>query len=432
MSQEYPHSVWYDQSLPAAPASPAPKKHTGMKVTMIVVFVLLLIVASVYAFADRRIFPAVDVEWEWETPNRSGSGGTPDGAPDDFRAFFDEYYRAWSVDDKTSASKMERVAGDPGLTLRLVSARDREELSLQELYRTRVDSIVGIRAYYDDSEGYGWGCCIVMTEDGYLVTNQHIVADAVSATVILPDGSEHEALLIGEDRETDLAVLKIDAGGLSPAEFGDSGELVVGDRVAAIGNPLGDSLSGTMTDGIVSAINRDIDMDGRSMTLLQTNTAINEGSSGGALFNMYGQVVGVTFMKFSNKYSDVTIEGLSFAIPSSTVKTVTDALIARGEVTGRPRLGITLGSIPAEAEEQYELPEGLYVVSIEKNSDAAGKNIRVGDIVTHVNGQPVSSIGDVLAVRDTLSVGSSMVLTLWRDGESFDVTVILREQNEFY
>jgi serine protease Do len=215
-----------------------------------------------------------------------------------------------------------------------------------------------------------------------------------------------------------------------PAEFGDSDALRVGDRVAAIGNPLGEELRGTMTDGIVSAINRGIEYDGHTLTLIQTNAALNEGNSGGSLINMYGQVVGITNMKMSSSFS--SIEGLGFAIPTQSMKDVVDALIADGRVIGRPALGITVGSVPKEAADYYTMPEGVYIESVSEKSDAYTKGIRHGDIITAVNGTAITAADEINEIKNTLSVGDSMTLTIYRDGESHDVTVVLMDAGDVY
>jgi serine protease Do len=249
--------------------------------------------------------------------------------------------------------------------------------------------------------------------------------------IILPDDTEYPALLVGEDAQMDLAVLKIDADGLHPAVFGDSRELSVGDSVVAIGNPLTDSLSGTMTNGIISAIDRSVSLNNHPMTLLQTNAALNEGNSGGPLFNMYGQVIGVTNLKMANPYSEVSVEGLGFAIPSLTVKAVTDQLIASG-VYVRPGIGITVGAIAAEDAEHYDLPDGLYISSVSPTSDAAAKGVLAGDILTHVNGIAVRRTDDVLAIRDAMQIGDTMTLTIYRDGETFDIEIELFDLSKLY
>ncbi len=204
----------------------------------------------------------------------------------------------------------------------------------------------------------------------------------------------------------------------------------MGDKVVAIGNPLGEELRGTMTDGIISAINRDIDYEGHTMTLIQTNAALNEGNSGGSLINMYGQVIGITNMKMSSSFSN--IEGLGFAIPTKSMKPIVDTLIMEGRVSGRPALGITVGAIPAEAASYYALPEGLYVSGVSEKSDAYAKGIQVGDIITAVNGTPVNATSQINAIKNTLSVGDSMALTVYRDGESRVVAIVLMDSNDVY
>ena len=231
------------------------------------------------------------------------------------------------------------------------------------------------------------------------------------------------------DSISDLAVLKIDAQGLTAAEFGDSSGLLVGDRVIAIGNPLGQDLYGTMTDGIVSAINRDVTYAGHMMTLIQTNAAINEGNSGGPLINIYGQVIGITNMKAASRNG---VEGIGFAIPTSSVRPVVDALLAEGRVSGRPSIGITIGPIESSAMEYYGLPSGLYIESVAAGSDAEAQGVQSGDILVAVNGEPVSTTYDVNAIKDGMQVGDTLTLTLYRGGKTFDVTVTLMDTNDIY
>ena len=171
-------------------------------------------------------------------------------------------------------------------------------------------------------------------------------------------------------------------------------------------------------------------MNGYSMTLLQTNTALNEGNSGGALFNMYGQVVGITNMKMTSAYS--SIEGMGFAIPSSTVRSVVNSLVKDGEVRGRPSLGIVIGSIPDEAKEHYGLPDGLYVTEVREHSDAYHQGMRAGDVITKVNFEPAESADQVNAIKNTLEVGDIMIFEVWRDGEILEFEVMLMDTNDVY
>ena len=446
-----PRSSWYASPAPAAAQKAPPprkKKHTALKVTAITVCVLLLLVASVYAFSDsfglhwsvRRGGEEKDYDFSFrlpggEEPPAEKPKETPAELPEeydkDYKDFFSKYYTAEEDSSKTENSAIRRSEDSTEFRVSLESAAGRSELTLQALYADCVQSVVGIRASSKGKLGYFWGTGIIMSEDGYILTNQHIIAGTDKAVIILPDDTEYPALLVGEDAQMDLAVLKIDADGLHPAVFGDSRELSVGDSVVAIGNPLTDSLSGTMTNGIISAIDRSVSLNNHPMTLLQTNAALNEGNSGGPLFNMYGQVIGVTNLKMANPYSEVSVEGLGFAIPSLTVKAVTDQLIASG-VYVRPGIGITVGAIAAEDAEHYDLPDGLYISSVSPTSDAAAKGVLAGDILTHVNGIAVRRTDDVLAIRDAMQIGDTMTLTIYRDGETFDIEIELFDLSKLY
>ena len=278
--------------------------------------------------------------------------------------------------------------------------------------------------------GYNWGTGVVLSSDGLVLTNTHVIGDCDSAEVVLQGEDRYDAVLVGADTISDLAVLKIEKDGLTPAEFGDSTRLSVGDKVAAIGNPLGDEFTRTLTDGIISAIDRDISYNGRNMALIQTNAALNEGNSGGALFNMHGQVVGITNMKMMSSFS--SIEGIGFAIPSSTVKKVVASLVEFGEVKGRPSIGITVGEIPDNALEHYSMPEGLYVAAVSEGSDAEKQGIRVGDVITAVDGQNVTTTGEVVAMKDAHQVGDQMTFSIWRPEGSLEISITLMDTNDIY
>lgn len=411
----------------------AEKKKTGLPLGLRIVLGTLLalglIAGTSLFFSDRsegerrRTREQIVIENPFELPLP-----VPDTEmPESWEDFFDDYFVPEEADRE--ACEIPTVAEKPDWELELAKPGVREK-SLQEVYRGCVDSIVSIRTYSTGKRGYHWGSGIIMSEDGLILTNAHMIEGCDSAEIVLQDGSSYQAELVGTDWVSDLAVLKIEAEGLKPAVFGDSEKLSVGDSVAAIGNPLGEEFVASLTDGIVSGIDRGIDFDGHNINMIQTNTAINEGSSGGALFNMYGQVVGVTNMKMVSYYS--SIEGICFAIPSSTVHDVVNSLISSGKVKGRPGVGITVGAIPADAAEFYEIPEGLYISKVAKGSDAEAKGIRAGDIITAVNGEPAKSSEDILRVRDKLGVGDAITFTIWRDGKSFDRDVELADYSEIY
>ncbi|MBQ2961233.1 MAG: trypsin-like peptidase domain-containing protein [Oscillospiraceae bacterium] len=350
-----------------------------------------------------------------------------DEMPEDWHDYFDSFYT--NVEGLPEESRIERAASVPDFELEFSEAGGKV-LSLQELYEKCAKYTVSIMGYKTGEDGYFWGTGVILSENGLIVTNSHIISDCDTATVVLHDDREFEAKLVGFDSISDVAVLKIEAKGLPAAEFGDSAGLMVGDRVAAIGNPLGEEFRMTLTDGIVSAIERGIDYNGHSMSLIQTNTALNEGNSGGALFNMYGQVIGITNMKMMSTYS--SIEGIGFAIPSATVKNVVASLIEHGEVRGRPSLGLTVGPIMEQASEHYDIPGGLYVTAVSEGSDAEAKGVLAGDIILTLNGEEVHSTDDILSVKNELEVGDSMHFSIWREGEVYEVDIVLVDTNDIY
>ena len=419
----YNDESWY---APLAPREEEPqpkpakkKKKTRIRVIGAVCLALLLLIGTSIAFREPE-------SKETSSPSIPSLEDSDD-MPENWQDFFDTYYE--SVQTDVAEINIPRAELPIDFRLELQAAPE-EELSLQELYQNCSPSIVAISGYVDSKSAYSWGTGVVLSEDGLILTNTHVIEDCDRATVTLYDDSVYEAKLVGADSISDVAVLKIEATGLPAASFGDSGSLMVGDRVAAIGNPLGETFRMTLTDGIISAIERGINYNGHSMTLLQTNTALNEGNSGGPLFNMYGQVVGVTNMKMMSSYS--SIEGIGFAIPSATVKSVVNALVADGEVRGRPSVGITIGGIPDNASDYYSIPGGVYVSDVTEGSDAEAKGIQAGDIITHVNGQPVSTIEEVGAIKNQFNVGDVMTFTIWREGETFDVDVVLMDTNDIY
>ena len=298
-------------------------------------------------------------------------------------------------------------------------------LSLQEIYKKCIGSVVSITASAQSGKSSGTG--IVLSADGYLITNHHVIENAQVIAVQTSDDRQFQASIIGSDEASDLAVLKVDATDLQPAEFGDSGKLAVGDRVVAIGDPLGAQLRGTMTSGIVSAINRDLEVNDRTMTLIQTDAALNNGNSGGPLINCYGQVIGINTMKLRSYYS-TTAEGLGFAIPMAVAKPILEELMENGYVAGRPAIGISYDTLPLAFRIYYNLPEGVYISAVYDGSDAQAKGVAAGDIITAVNSTRVTSIDELNRVKNQFTAGDSITLTLYNGGSYRDVAVILIDQ----
>ena len=298
-----------------------------------------------------------------------------------------------------------------------------EALTAQEVYRQVNPSVVRVMVQVGSKASLGTG--VIFTEDGYILTNYHVVEGGSDCYIALDTGASYQASYVAGDPVNDLAVLKVDARDLPAAEFGDSEDLEVGDTVYAIGNPLGYELWGTMTDGIVSAVDRNVTVEGRTMTLIQTNAALNSGNSGGPLINEYGQVVGLNVIKMSSSY--FSIEGLGFAIPSATMDRVVDDLLASGETQLQPVLGL---SVLLEATQLSETESGLEVVEVTEGLAADRAGVRVGDYVLAADGYPLETSKDLLWVRRQKRIGDELTMTLWRDGEILEVTLSLRESVE--
>ena len=284
-------------------------------------------------------------------------------------------------------------------------------------------SVVGVitgsfQTYSTSSTGSG----IILSEDGYIVTNNHVVEGGDSIAVTLDDGETYAAELIGTDVKSDIAVLKIDAQNLPAAEFGDSSQVEVGEAAIAIGNPLG--LNGTVTAGIISAVDREIQVGSSNMVLLQTDASINPGNSGGALLNEYGQVIGVNSAKISSEDS----EGLGFAIPSNTVGPIVEELIDKGYVSGRPLTGISGRNVSALAAAFYNIPQGILVDQVAPESDAAAKGLAAGDVIIGVDDIRVENISDACTLRDEHKAGDTMKLTFYRQGSTHEINIQLMEE----
>ena len=296
-------------------------------------------------------------------------------------------------------------------------------LSLQQIYAKAIDSVVSISCTLSNGTSSGTG--VVLTKNGYIVTNSHVVENAQSIQIRFTDDRVLPAAVIGADAVSDLAVLYVQASDLSPAEFGDSSSLRVGDAVAAIGDPLGVEFRGTMTDGIVSAINREVSVGNRTMTLIQTNAAMNSGNSGGPLLNCYGQVIGINTMKIGAFSDSAGVEGLGFAIPSTTVKEIIDQLIEQGYVSGRPSLGITCENVPEAYQRYYRLPAGAYITEILEGSAAQKAGLAVGDILLSIQNIRVTSVDDLSSALLSMNAGDTVEIIIYRNQKQYSATLTL-------
>ncbi len=330
----------------------------------------------------------------------------------------DYAYRQPNHDEEkldTTPPAIPRAETGTGVTVELCPDSG-ESLTYTQIYDKNLPSMVSIQA--EDAKSYSTGTGVVLTADGYLITNAHVVAGADKVQVACADNRVLDAALVGFDAREDLAVLKVEADDLTPAEFGDSFALRCGDPVAAIGDPLG--YRSTITDGIVSALDRDVEVDGTSMVLIQTSAAINMGNSGGALINQYGQVVGITTVKIVT--DDGSAESLGFAIPSRRVKYVADTLIA-GKTVRRGIFGFTVLTRTAQGG-------GLTLDSVDKTSDAYAKGLRAGDVLTAADGQSLNAVEDLVRLKQSMGAGDTVSLTYVRSGQSRTVSVALIDPDE--
>lgn len=301
-------------------------------------------------------------------------------------------------------------------------------LAGEEIYKKVSPSIVSVISTMANGTGSGSG--VIMSSDGYIITNNHVVEGAQSVTVQLSDGKQYEATIVGTDEQTDLAVIKVEPEEeLTAAEFGNSDELQPGEYAYAIGSPGGVQFANTITGGRISAINRDVTINDRVMTLIQTDASINPGNSGGALINKYGQVVGITSAKLSSSaFGEASIEGMGFAIPINTAKEVVDELIENGYVAGRPSIGIT-GQNVESADGSIA---GVQVYSIDSRAKAASEGLQVGDVITAVNGTPTPTMDDVNEIKEDMKAGDKITLTVYRlsTGKTLNLTVTLTDAHD--
>jgi len=411
-----------------------PKKHTGLKACA---FVLCLVAIGgsgyqVYKFMnDNKLEPADTIEnEETQEVNREVS------------------------DIPLASEKSETVKKKPENPSLIDIASRKDAKYLPDIVDEIMPSVVGISSTFEITETYnswGWmgmqpetqtqqavatGTGIVMTEDGYIITNAHVVYDteynakeATDVSVLFNDESEHDAKIIAYDVETDIAVLKIDESDLKPAEFGDSSDLRVGELVIAVGNPLGFELFGSVTSGIVSALNREIKINEKNMTLIQTDAAINSGNSGGPLLNSCGQVIGINSAKMSSSYGSASVEGLGFAIPINEAKKIIDDLINNGYVTGRPQIGITSVDVTEAYANYLNIPMGVYVRDVSSGSAAEMAGIKSGDIIIAIQGEPIKNTEELNEIKNKYKAGDTITLTISRDNTDIDIELTLQDAN---
>ena len=403
----HPREPW-DEGYYQTGSTRPPKNYRGIIAFLLVIIIFLGGIASALSLLNIRLFQRVALQEETAVS---------------FDASRNQPAEVYSMPSETAAAPTA-----PDTVLDIQKSPDSVEnipqeggLSLQQIYQKNISSVVSIACVSPLGSSTGTG--VILSAEGYIVTNCHVVEDAQTIEVLLTDQRVLPATIVGTDAISDLAVLYVEAENLSPAQFGDSNALRVGDTVAAIGDPLGMELRGTMTDGIVSAINRDISTGGRTMTLIQTNAALNSGNSGGPLLNCYGQVVGINTMKIGDYMSSAGVEGLGFAIPSTTVKEIVDQLISQGYVSGRPYLGLQMQELSSIDRMYYHLPQGVLITAVDPESSAHAKGILPGDLLLSIGNMRITEADSVTEALYAYEAGDTAQLGIYRNGSQYLVEI---------
>ena len=351
----------------------------------------------------------------------SGSGQhrpLPDGDGDNPSSIVDIF--------GSKATSIPRIQGDPGVRL---ACRDPQSqpLTAQEVYAKVNPSVVTVVSEQADGASIGTG--VIMTSDGYIITNAHVISGGKSCWVALDTGVTYEVNLVGFDEEEDLAVLKADPQNPLPAaEFGNSDLVQVGDTAYAIGNPLGE-LTFSMSQGIVSCCDRAINVDGTPFNMIQVDASINPGNSGGPLMNLYGEVVGIVSAKYSS-YSNTTVEGIGFAIPISDVQTIITDIMENGQVTDKAYMAIKAGSMTEQMAAQYniDVTKGVFVYAVEKGGAGEKAGLQLGDVITKLNDTEITSMSDLSMAKKGFKAGDTVTLTVWRGGQEITLSLTFDQQ----
>ena len=432
----YSYVNYYSDPNGGDPNKKPKKKQTGLKVAAFVLAMVLVSGGSIGVYEGIRSSNA---------DNSSSIVASNDSS---------------AAESSTGDSSSSKKSDSNQSWIQLASTNG--SMSVADIVKKVTPSVVGVQSTFSSSNGSnnnpmngyggffgygsqgnngsqgmtGVGTGIIMSKDGYIVTNAHVIYDdeygygeASSVQIQMSDEeTTYDARIVAYDKEADIAVLKIDADNLTPAEFGDSSSCEVGEMVVAIGNPLGLQFQNTVTCGIISALDRKVTINDNTMTLIQTDTAINNGNSGGPLINSSGQVIGINSAKMSSTYSgEATVEGIGFAIPMSEAKSIVDDLINYGYVTGRPQLGISCQDVTEAVSQAYNIPVGAYIFSVTAGGAADQAGLQPGDVITGIQDQTISTTEELNAVKNQYKAGDTITLTYVRAGETKKVDVTLAE-----
>ncbi len=328
---------------------------------------------------------------------------------------------------RSSGSETLQVSGRQASSVAVKTVDGKTAMTDAEVYAATVNSVVSINCSSTTTNYFGQtveaassGSGFVLTADGYIATNHHVIADATSVKVTMYNGDTYDATVVGSDEDYDIAVLKIDAQDLQPVTLGDSDTLNVGDRVLAIGNPLGE-LTFSQTGGMVSCVNRAINVDGTPFNMIQTDASINPGNSGGPLMNSYGEVVGIVSAKYSSTSNNQSAEGLGFAIPINDVMAMIKDIMTNGYVTNKPYLGATVGTMNQSMAQSTNLTQGAYIYAVEQGGAADQAGLKAGDVITKIDDKTITSLEDLTAAKKGYSAGDTADVTVYRNGETTTV-----------
>lgn len=336
---------------------------------------------------------------------------------------------AWAAGGSSTSIN---VSSRPATEVAIKTVDGKTEMTDAEVYAANVNSVVSINTTATAGTNFfgqpvqtaSAGSGFVLTADGYIVTNYHVVEGADTVTVTMYNGDEYDAKYVGGDEDYDIAVIKVEAQDLQPVTVGDSDTLNVGDRVLAVGNPLGE-LTFSMSGGMVSSVNRAINVSGTPFNMIQTDASINPGNSGGPLFNSYGEVVGIVSAKYSSASNEESVEGLGFAIPINDVIAMIQDIMTNGYVTNKPYLGITGGSMTEQmaAQFRYDIDSGVFVYSVEEGGAADKAGFQMGDVIVKVGDTDITSMEDLNVVKKQYSAGDTATFTVYRDGKEITLEV---------
>ena len=335
----------------------------------------------------------------------------------------------WGVTRSGGSSTEMNVSSRPATQVSINTVDGQTPMSDAEVYAANANSVVSINVTGTSGTNFfgqpvktaSAGSGFVLTKDGYIVTNYHVVKDADTVKVTMYNGDEYDAKYVGGDEDYDIAVIKVEATDLQPVTLGDSDKLNVGDHVLAVGNPLGE-LTFSISGGMVSSVNRAINVSGTPFNMIQTDASINPGNSGGPMFNEYGEVVGIVSAKYSSTGNEA-VEGLGFAIPINDVFAMIQDIMTNGYITNKPYLGITGGSMTEQmaAQYRYDIKEGVFVYSVEEGKAAEKAGLQMGDVITKVDDHDIKSMEDLTAVKKQYAAGDTSTLTIYRSGETMTV-----------